>query len=61
MFSGTSAATAMISGACAVLLQKYPEASPLEIRHALIRGARVVQPTGCRLIDLARATESFGD
>ncbi len=38
--SGTSMATPMVAGACAILKQKYPELSPETARIALIEGAQ---------------------
>ena len=55
MFSGTSAATAMVSGAAALLLQCDPRFRPDEIRRVLIESARTLPETGCRVMDLERA------
>lgn len=60
LFSGTSAATAMISGACALLLQMRPGLSPRQLKRVLIEASRPV--LGCRLIDVEAASliaESF--
>ena len=53
MFSGTSAATAMISGACALLLEKMPDLSPAQIKAALVQSARHVGDE--RLLDMNAA------
>jgi subtilisin family serine protease len=42
MFSGTSAATSMVSGAAALLLQELPGLSPRQIKEALVKGAKPV-------------------
>lgn len=60
MFSGTSAATAMVSGACALLMQAKPGIKPALIQRALIEGARIVPSTepgepADRLMDVAGA------
>lgn len=52
MFSGTSAATSMISGASALLLQNSPGLSPAQIKRALITGARLVPQSKCKLLDV---------
>jgi serine protease AprX len=40
MFSGTSAATAMISGAAALMLQVMPHLRPSQIKSALVEGSQ---------------------
>jgi serine protease AprX len=35
VFSGTSAATPLVAGACALILQKHPDWSPIQVRAAL--------------------------
>lgn len=57
MFSGTSAATAMVSGACAVLLQKDSGLSPDALKSLLSETARVVPESGCRLLDVGAALQ----
>ena len=42
VFSGTSAAAPQLAGACALLLQRNPRLSPVDIRQALIQSARPV-------------------
>ncbi len=59
MFSGTSAATAMISGACALLLQYSPKLSPTRIKAILKDGARLLPESGCRLLDVDGAFRSI--
>ncbi|MBI3554869.1 MAG: S8 family serine peptidase [Deltaproteobacteria bacterium] len=59
MFSGTSAATAMISGACALLLQYSPKLSPRRIKEILMDGARLLPQSGCRLLDVDGALRSI--
>ena len=46
MFSGTSAATAMVSGAVALMLEGNPALTPLQIRQCLIKSARSVTRPG---------------
>lgn len=38
--SGTSMATPMVSGACALFMQKYPDATNIQIKRSLISSAR---------------------
>lgn len=52
MFSGTSAATAMITGAIALMLQTRPELSPGEIKRILVDASRVLPSSGCRVLDV---------
>lgn len=52
MFSGTSAATAMVAGAAALLLQKKPRLRPAAVKAALVGSARVIPKSGCRLLDV---------
>ena len=52
MFSGTSAATAMITGAIALMLQQRPELTPAEIKRMLVEAARVLPSSGCRVLDI---------
>ena len=59
LFSGTSASTAMISGAAALLHQIRPGIKPEEIRAALIGTARVVPSSGCRVLHAAAAADSL--
>jgi subtilisin family serine protease len=59
MFSGTSAATAMVSGAAALLLQQNPNLTPDEIRKVLIESAQVLPESGCRVMNLESALESI--
>ncbi len=55
MFSGTSAATAMITGAIALLLQQRPELTPEEIKRVLVANARVLPTSGSRVLDVEKA------
>lgn len=59
MFSGTSAATAMVSGAAALLLQQNPELTPDEIRKVLVESAQTLSETGCRVMNLESALEAI--
>ena len=59
MFSGTSAATSMISGACALLLQHSPKLSPNRIKALLMSGARRLPQSGCRLLDVDGALRAL--
>jgi hypothetical protein len=59
MFSGTSAATAMVSGAAALLLQQVPTLKPDEIRKILVESARILPESGCRMMDLVTALETI--
>jgi serine protease AprX len=59
MFSGTSAATAMVSGAAALLLQQNPELTPNEIRKVLVESAQTLSDTGCRVMNLESALEAI--
>lgn len=38
--SGTSMATPMVSGACALMMQKYPDATNIQIKRCLLSSAR---------------------
>ena len=38
--SGTSMATPMVSGACALFLQKYPETTNIQLKRCLLTSAR---------------------
>ncbi|MEW6056807.1 MAG: S8 family serine peptidase [Bdellovibrionota bacterium] len=55
IFSGTSAATAMISGASALLYQVTPGLSPAQIKRVLVESARLITPTRERLLDAEAA------
>jgi len=35
--SGTSVSTPMVAGACALLLQKYPNLNPMQVKSKLLR------------------------
>jgi subtilisin family serine protease len=59
MFSGTSAATAMVSGAAALLLQQNPDLTPDQIRKILVESAQVLPDSGCRVMNLVSALESI--
>lgn len=55
LFSGTSAATAMIAGAAALILQCRPELKSDQVRALLMQSARRVSPENsdaCRVLDL---------
>ncbi len=55
LFSGTSAATAMVAGAAALVLQRGPQLKPNEVRALLMQSARPVSPEsgdGCHVLDL---------
>ncbi len=56
LFSGTSGATGMISGAVALLQQILPLASPLELKQLLIKTARLLPHSDCRVLDLDAAS-----
>lgn len=43
ILSGTSVATPMVAGICCLLLEKYPESSPIEIKNMLLKSC---QPIG---------------
>ena len=60
IFSGTSAATSMISGAVALILQAHPELTPVKIKELLSLTARIVVDPGQsdvieRLVDVEAA------
>lgn len=55
MFSGTSAAAAMIAGAAALLLQKRPELDPDSVKRILIESSPKVARSTCRVIDVESA------
>jgi serine protease AprX len=59
--SGTSMATALTSGAAAVLLQHHPLATPDDVKGAMVDGGRSIghKTTGL-LLDLARAGDTKG-
>lgn len=59
LFSGTSAATAMISGAAALLLQADSSLKPEDIRRVLRESATIVPSSGCRVMDLERAVATI--
>jgi hypothetical protein len=59
MFSGTSAATAMVSGAAALLLQHNNHLKPDEIRRILVESAQILPESGCRVMNLESALESI--
>jgi serine protease AprX len=60
MFSGTSAATAMLSGAAALLLQLKPGLTPEQIKQLLVESATVVPESGCRVLNMGAAIERLG-
>jgi subtilisin family serine protease len=55
LFSGTSAATAMIAGAAALLLQLRPELEPDQLKHILIKSANSAADPSCPVIDVESA------
>lgn len=55
MFSGTSAATAMVAGAAALLLQKRPDLTPAGLKAVLIETARAVKGSTCKVVDVQSA------
>jgi hypothetical protein len=55
MFSGTSAATAMITGAIALLLQVRPDLTPAELKRILVDSAHTLNSSGCRVLDVEAA------
>jgi hypothetical protein len=59
MFSGTSAATAMVSGAAALLLQQNSSLKPDDIRRVLVESAHTLPESGCRVMNLETALESI--
>jgi subtilisin family serine protease len=59
MFSGTSASTAMVSGAAALLLQCRPGLSPAEIKRLLVENAVRVPESGCRVLAAFAAVRSL--
>ena len=60
LFSGTSAATAMVSGAIALLLQVRPELTPERIKDVLISSSHVLPSSGCRVLDVQAALARLG-
>ena len=50
--SGTSVATPMIAGLCALILQKYPSATPYQVKQKLI--------SSCRPITFNKNEEGYG-
>jgi len=46
MLSGTSMASPMVSGTLALLLQKYPDLSPAELKEILMSSAQPVPKPG---------------
>lgn len=60
MFSGTSAATAMVSGAIALLLQIRPELSPQRVKETLVLSSHVLPSSGCRVLDVQAALARLG-
>mmetsp|Transcript_4079 Transcript_4079/g.9275 ORF Transcript_4079/g.9275 Transcript_4079/m.9275 type:complete len:164 (-) Transcript_4079:60-551(-) len=59
VLSGTSMATAYVSGVAALLWSYKPEADTSSIRDALFRGACPIGPEVCYGHGLVRATESL--
>jgi subtilisin family serine protease len=59
-FTGTSMAAAYVSGAVALLLQKYPHLKPQEVRSLLEKSSKDCGPPGrdkafgCGLLDLKK-------
>lgn len=47
-FSGTSAASPMVAGACALLKEAQPSLTPVEIKHILMHTARDITTGTCR-------------
>jgi subtilisin family serine protease len=60
MFSGTSAATAMVSGAVALLRQARHGISPEEVKRVLLDTARALPESGCRVLDVEAALRAAG-
>lgn len=52
LFSGTSAATTMIAGAVALMLQLRPDLRPEEIKQRMVETAHVLSSSGCRVLDV---------
>ncbi len=58
MFSGTSASTAMISGAAALLHQVHPGLTPAQTKDLLTRAARMEPETGQKILTVSAAVRS---
>ena len=58
--SGTSMSTALTAGTAAVLLERHPEASPDEVKGAMVDGARTMTG-GASALDLAGADHATAD
>lgn len=60
--SGTSMATPLISGACALFMQKYPKATNIQIKRCLLRSARDLGETwdvqGAGMLSVRRLMQS---
>jgi serine protease AprX len=52
MFSGTSAATAMVTGTIALMLQARPELTPAQIKEMIMSAAQVLPSSGCRVLNV---------
>ncbi len=59
--SGTSQATAVISGAVALLAQSHPEATPIQIRDALRQSGEDVTGMIANFIDIDKANVLLGE
>lgn len=59
MLSGTSAATAMVSGAAALLLQQDSSLTPAQVRAVLIEGSTELSESGCRVMDIAKSVATL--
>jgi serine protease AprX len=58
MFSGTSASTAMISGAAALLRQAHPELTPEQTKRLLTEAARVEPESGQKVLTVSAAVRA---
>ena len=60
--SGTSMATPMVSGACALIMQKYPNATNIQIKRCLLSSARDLGETwnvqGAGMLSVKRLLQS---
>ena len=61
LFSGTSAATSMVSGAIALLLQVRPALTPEQIKETLVQSSHVLPSSGCRVLDVRAALARLGE